>query len=271
MAKVKFDPKSPDMTIVRSVVIQRLREDSSFNYLDSTGAGFLPYVDVSGSDISKFCFLAHDVCWRFLCNGILAPGASGHGQDNPELPSFHLTPFGRTFINTGEWPVYDPDSYLARIAARVGTPDQTALAYLRESLASFERGSLVASTVMLGIGAERVFLLICEAACAALSNASEQETVTKLLRHFPIKPKLEWLRRKFTELQTNPPKGFPDNASLVVTGIYDLLRTQRNDQGHPREVPPRPEPEDVYSMLQLFPRYMQAAEAVRDALKQAKI
>jgi hypothetical protein len=271
MAKVKFDFKKPDMTIVRSLVIQRLREHSSFNCLDATGIGFLPYVDMSGSDISRFGFLARDVCWQFLCNGILAPGAAGQGQDNPELPSFHLTAFGRTYINTGEWPVYDPDSYLARIAATVGTPDQTALAYLRESLASFERGGFVASAVMLGIAAERVFLLICEATCTALSNPTEQKKVTTLLKRFPIKPKLEWLHREFTELQTNPPKGFPDNASLVVTGIYDLLRTQRNDLGHPREVPPRPEPEEVYNSLQLFPRYMQAAEAVRDALRQAKI
>ena len=268
MAKIQFDFKNPDMSVVRSVVIRRLREDPGFRQLDQTGAGFMPYVEMSGSEISKFGFLANEVCWQFLCSGILAPG---NESADDQLPLIHLTFFGRSFVETGEWPVHDPRAYLARMASRVSVPDETAVAYLTESLNSFEHGSYVASAVMLGIAAERVFLLICEATCGALSSSSEQQAFEKLLSRLPIKPKLDWLHRKFTELQKSAPAGFPDNASLMVTGIYDLLRAQRNDLGHPRDRPPRLTPEDVFDGLQLFPRYLQAAESVRLALGAAKI
>jgi hypothetical protein len=42
-----------------------------------------------------------------------------------------------------------------------------------------------------------------------------------------------------------------------------VLRSQRNDLGHPRELPPQLEREEVFANLQVFPRFYQTAEAVR--------
>jgi hypothetical protein len=55
------------------------------------------------------------------------------------------------------------------------------------------------------------------------------------MERYPIKPKLDWLHAKFSELQRSGPPGLPNNACFMVTAIYDLLRTQRNELGHPRD------------------------------------
>lgn len=49
---------------------------------------------------------------------------------------------------------------------------------------------------------------------------------------------------------------------MVIT-IYDLMRCQRNEVGHPRATPPAISREDAFVNLQVFPRYYQTAEEVR--------
>lgn len=261
MAKVDFNFKNPDLTIVRHVVIQRLRDDTSWNELDSKGQGFLPYVEEQ--QISQFAYYANEVCWHFLTTGVLAPGID---PLNNKLPFFHLTSFGKVFVKTGEWPVYDEYEYLVRLGQLTRDPDLTVIGYLTESLRSFERGNFVAASVMLGIAAERVFVLLCEATLKSLSDGAEKATFGKVMERYQIKPKLDWLHAKFGELQKSGRPGFPDNACLTVTAIYDLLRVQRNDLGHPRETPPSPHPESVLVSLQVFPRFFEAAEVIRKTL-----
>ena len=55
-------------------------------------------------------------------------------------------------------------------------------------------------------------------------------------------------------------------GTLAVTAIYDLLRSQRNDLGHPRDLPPTVEREEVFANLQIFPRFYETAEQLRTYL-----
>lgn len=54
----------------------------------------------------------------------------------------------------------------------------------------------------------------------------------------------------------------------MVTAIYDFMRCQRNDLGHPRATPPNVSREDAFVNLQIFPRYYQTAEEVRRFLSE---
>ena len=140
------------------------------------------------------------------------------------------------------------------------------MAYLAEGLETLRKGNLVASTVMLGIAAERVFLLLCESLEAALANAGEKATFAKLLARFSMKPKLDWVHNKIQQVQKQSSAGFPDNATIMIVAIYDLMRSQRNELGHPRELPPRVKREDAFVNLQIFPRYYETAEETRKFL-----
>ena len=57
----------------------------------------------------------------------------------------------------------------------------------------------------------------------------------------------------------------------MVTQVYDLIRAQRNDLGHPREDPPRLSREDANAHLQVFQTYYAKAEALRSFLGANKI
>jgi hypothetical protein len=268
MSRPRFDPNNPDRTIVRHMVIRRLREEQSWRTFTAPEVGFQAYVDIEPGSLSHFSYLAREVWWQLLCTGILAPGKD---PTNADLPDFHLTPLGEAFIQSGEWPVYDPESYLARLNASIPIPDATVLAYLAESLRSFERGNFVASTIMVGIAAERAFILLCDSMLNALADVKERSVLSKKMERYQMKPKLDWVHAKLLAMQKKPPLGLPDNAVIATTAIYDLLRCQRNDLGHPQPKPPTLSPEQVLNYLLVFPGFYRTVESVRGVLKNASI
>jgi len=241
--------------------------DVAWRQLDPTGDGFAPYVEYVGQTQQHgrhlLLFLAQEVFWQLIVEGILAPGMD---PNNLHLPWFHITGHGREVLAAGESQPYDPTGYLARLRDRIPVPDTTVTAYLAESLETFRKGNYVPSTVMLGIAAERVFLLLCDSLAAALSNASEKAAFTKMLGRFPMKPKLDWVQNKIQQVQHLAPAGFPANATIMLIAIYDLMRCQRNELGHPREAPPNVKRQDAFVNLQIFPRYYEIAEEMHTFL-----
>jgi hypothetical protein len=143
--------------------------------------------------------------------------------------------------------------------------------YLAESLSTFRRGNLVSSAVMLGIAAERVFLLLCESVSDSLRDPREASGFKKICERFPMKPKLDWIGEKFQQPAVRELDGFPDTAQVSILAVYDLLRVQRNELGHPNPAPPAVDREDVFSNLQVFARYYETVEKIRALLERAKI
>jgi hypothetical protein len=80
-----------------------------------------------------------------------------------------------------------------------------------------------------------------------------------------MKPKLDWAHAKLQDLDMRRKQlpDYPESAPLMITGIYDLIRHQRNDLGHPRDLPPRLERARVESHLTLFSEYYHGAEELR--------
>jgi hypothetical protein len=264
MDKIPFDPNKPDLEAIRQIIFARLQRESGWKSLDHAGEGFSSYVEYAGHPSpDKLAFFALQAFWQLVNEGILAPGSSGQ---SPNLPWFHVTEYGKAVIQSGAFNPHDPTGYLDRIKQKVTNPDATVLAYLAESLNSLRHGTPVASTVMLGIAAERVFILVSEALENALSDTNEKASLGKILRRYQMKPKLDWVHKKIQEIQDKGIRGFPDNATLMVTAMYDLIRCQRNELGHPRKTPPNVTKEDAFVNLQIFPRYYETAEVVRDFL-----
>jgi hypothetical protein len=142
-----------------------------------------------------------------------------------------------------------------------------------EALETFIRGNTVASMVMMGVAAERAFNLLADSVVSRLHDPNETQTLENLLSRFQMKPKVDWIHEKFRKVQATKPKapGFPDNATLMVTAIYDMIRCQRNDLGHPRDLPPVMSREDAYANLLIFPRFYESSERVRAVLAQTTI
>lgn len=256
--KIPYDPRNPDFEAVRQIFFAWLRADPRASQLPIGGEGLQEFVDwVGPKDPQILAFHAVEVFWRLLVEGIVAPGMD---SSNMNLPWFHLTAYGRKVIAAEPGHPHDLEGYLARIRKGSAAPDGTVLAYITESLTTFRQGSVVAAAVMLGIAAERVFLLVCDALCQSLADPNEKLRLEGILERFPMKPKLDWVHSKLLGVQARRVAGFPESAVLMVTAIYDLLRAQRNDLGHPREIPPQLDREEVFASLQVFPRFYQTSD-----------
>lgn len=262
---VPYDPAHPDLAAVRRIFFDWLRSDPNANQLNPTGAAYEPFVEYANNNRQPQVLAFHvtEVFWQLLVEGIVAPGMN---SSNPNLPWFHVTEYGKKVLGAEVGHPHDEAGYLARVRTRVPQPDRTVLAYLAEAVTAFRRGTPVASTVMLGIAAERVFLMVCDSLLASLRDASERAAFGGVLQRFPMKPKLDWVHAKVLDLQNRRTPGLPDDVSLMVTAVYDFLRAQRNDLGHPRDAPPNVDREDAFVNLQMFPRYYQTAEELRQFL-----
>lgn len=270
MPGIPFSPNSPDLEAVRQIIFERLLREPNWGSISRTGEGYEPYLEYRGSfnpgeARNALIFAAEEVFWQLFIEGIIAPGMDA---SNLDWPRFHVTRHGREVLKSGPGNPHDPTGYLRRLAEKVPQADPTVLAHLNESLNSFRHGDRVASTLLLGIAAERVFLLLCESLAAALISPAEAKGFGKVLDRFPMKPKLDWVHQKIQSIRA---PGFPENANIMVTAIYDFVRTQRNDLGHPRETPPAVTQEDAFVNLQVFPRYYETAEEVRTFLATNKV
>ncbi len=262
--KIPFDPERADVETARQIVFARLRADPGWRCVDKTGDGFTPFVEYLGREGRwRLVTLASEVFWLLVCEGILCPGMD---YNNPDLPWFHVTAYGLKVLSSPAPQPYDPSSYLSIVRTRVPSPDPTVIAYVAESLETFRKGELVASTVMLGIAAERVFLLLCDSLQSALAIPAERSAFNKLLGRFSMKPKLDWVHEKIQRIQKRSPAGFPENATVMAVATFDPMRSQRNELGHPRETPSHVTREDAFVNLQIFPRYYEIAEETRTFL-----
>ena len=217
MSKIPFDPAHPSVDAVRRIVFERLKGDPGWHQLDAGAGGFDPYVEYHGKPHSGVLALhSREVFWQLVNEGILSPG---YNSSNLDLPWFRVTEYGRRVLETDPPSPHDPTAYLEFVSRRIESPDATAIAYLAESVGAFRKGSIIASVVMLGVTAERVFDLVCEAMHAALKDTKEQKQLGKLLERMPMKPKLGWVHTKLQTLQPKKLSGFPDQAPMMITVI----------------------------------------------------
>jgi hypothetical protein len=278
MAKLQYDPRNPSPTVLRQAVFARLRngwaqaERADFNgrMLREAFEGVVDFVEPGPPGPaweSDFVQAVYSLLWQLVIEGVIRPGSS-----SLDFPFITVTEYGKRVINNENAHPHDVERFLNQI--RNGQLiDPTVEAYLVESLHSFRQNQLVASAVLLGVAAERTFLVIAKALLEALKNANEQAKFKKLLDRQPMKPKQDWVHAKLLELDENRrklPDDFPESTPLMVTGIYDLIRQQRNDLGHPRDVPPKMERGQLEANLFLFSQYYRSAEQLHSYLTSHK-
>ncbi len=271
MTKLQYDPRNPSPTVLRQAVFARLRigweqvERADYNG-HTLRQGFDPVIDFlepsppMPSWEGSFLEAVYSLLWQLVAEGVIRPGSQ-----SMDFPFITVTEYGKRVINNDNAHPHDVERFLNQI--RNGQQiDPTVEAYLVESLHSFRQNRLVASAVLLGVAAERTFLVIAEALLEGLKDPNEISKFQKLLARQSMKPKQDWVHRKLLELDENRKRladDFPESTALMVTGIYDLIRQQRNELGHPRDFPPKMERGQLEASLFLFSNFYRNAEQLR--------
>lgn len=253
--------QSDAMDVVRQAFLQRLKQESNFRNIRDSDNGFQRYVGFDERDETTFRQYVLDVLWELVAQGVIAPGTD---KGQPDWKWFHVTDYGKRVLLEPAFDPHDPAEYLRRLEHNVNNPDPTVLTFLREALDCFTRGTLVASVVMLGVAAEQIFLLICDSLLHSLQDENEKKKFDKIRQRNAMKPKLDWVAEKLQRIQTpSRMKNLPEDVDIMILGIYNMIRCQRNEMGHPRSSPPSAARDTVFGYLRIFPSYYATAEKVR--------
>jgi hypothetical protein len=211
--------------------------------------------------------LIREITWALAIQGIIVPGIDNRTQTN--LPWLHVTEYGKRCLASGEFLPHDVQRYLERLREEVSTLDSVALMYLTESLQCFRSGNYLASGFMLGVAAERGVLVLSEAVAQAIADPGRKAKFEGDIRARPIKKVHKAVWNKIDPIMEQLPPRLADIIPVQLDGIYQLIRQNRNDAGHPTgRVIGR---EEANALLQLFPTYVRTVYTLIGWLSQNRI
>jgi len=209
-------------------------------------------VKLDEADVARIEQIIHEL----YMGGVLVPGVRPKTNVVMQsatliFPHYHLTEYGEKVLSEDEYQPYDPDGYLARVKDEIPGIDEVIVRYLEECLSCFRKNLLLAAAVMLGGAAEKAILLLVQAYGDSLSDSGEKEQYEKETKSFIINRKWKALWDRLEPLASSLPNGLGDDLGTILERVFDIIRSTRNEAGHPtgRLI----EKETVHANLLLFP------------------
>lgn len=170
-----------------------------------------------------------ELFWSFIIQGIIMPGAN---EQNPNLPFFTLTEYGRMVVANKDPVPHDPDSFLVHIKRVAPNLDEVALFYLAEGLECFQRGTYTASVVMLGVASEKLIFDLAESVQNALTG-NESDNLLRVIEIGRISRIYEETMKRLSPRINKLPTSMSDGLESQIDGVFTTIRTHRNQAGHP--------------------------------------
>jgi hypothetical protein len=205
--------------------------------------------------------LVREVFWDLFRQGVITLGLN---DSNREFPFFKVSQFGKRILeNENTYFFHDLSTYTTLIKSNVPHINDITLLYLQEAMQSFKSGCMLAATVMLGVASEHSFLLLLETAeansnyGARFSGAAKERSLLQKFRKF--KTALDH------HVLADVPGDVKEDIDIDFAGILSVIRTFRNESGHPSgKILGR---EQTYVLLQMFVPYCKKIYQLIDFFK----
>ena len=200
--------------------------------------------ELSRNDANLF----QEVFWALFREGITTLGMD---DANPSFPFYRVTEYGRKILsNQDPYFFTDVSDYERILKSRIPQIDDVTTVYVKEAVQTFKIGSVLSSSVMIGVASEHTFNRLVEMVQA---NATHRSKFAKVYKEAQILRRLNAFKSTIdnhSEL-TNPI--IREDLDTRFLGIISLIRTFRNEAGHPTgKIIDR---EQAYVNLQLFIPY----------------
>ena len=198
---------------------------------------------------------------------IIVPGDLRQVVPNNTMcwPPYRVTAYGEKVLSTPEYVPHDPSGYLARLKNEISAIDDVVILYLEEALGCFQANYLFASAVMLGCAAEKAMLQLIEAFGISITDSQKKIKYEKETKSWIIKKKYDALWKWLEPLANNLPNDLADDLHTILDRVFDLIRTTRNDAGHPTGK--KIERDTIRANFILFPKYCKRVYALMEYFK----
>ncbi|OHA94090.1 MAG: hypothetical protein A3G47_02330 [Candidatus Zambryskibacteria bacterium RIFCSPLOWO2_12_FULL_39_45] len=204
-------------------------------------------------ELMKVHSVAREIVQELINAGYVYPGTA---QDqNSDLPWLTVTQYGMEAFLAEDWLPYDPEGYVRAFKAKVPTIDDITLAYIGEAVAGYNRRHLLSATITLGVASENLMLLLIEAYTDWIPDATRQASFQKKVADRFISIQYKEFKKEFLNDVKSLPKEFQSDWETYLDGVFNFVRLNRNDAGHPtgRQF----DAKVVYANLQVFAEYAQ--------------
>lgn len=170
-----------------------------------------------------------EILWDLIIERVLTIG----DYQNDSWPHFSLTEYGEKVIKSNKPVPNDTNGYLNRIKKEIPDLDSVIEIYLSESIRTYNINQLLSATITLGCASEKALLLLIETYRDTFKDNTKQEKFIKKTKGKFIKIQFEEFDKDFTGIMGQLPYDLKDNYRNTLTGIFEMIRRNRNLAGHP--------------------------------------
>lgn len=241
--------------IIRSHLIEYIKRsrEGQFDVIGTLKGYFADKsIELDEQDLRRVQQIIHE----FYHEGIIIPGTKIRANTISQggtlfFPHYQLTEYGEAVVDSEEYQPHDPEGYLSRLKLDIPEIDEVIIRYLEESLSCYRKNLLFAAAVMLGCAAEKAVLLLVQAYGVSLSDSEDKKKYEKETKSFIISQKWKALWKRLEPTSTLLPESLGEDLGTILERVFDIIRTTRNDAGHPTGK--TIERETVHANLLLFP------------------
>lgn len=176
----------------------------------------------------------HEIFHEMYIEGIVASGSPGAtGYDSMGWPFFYVTEYGLRALSDAEYQPHDPEGFIEHFSRAVPQAHSDVTRYLSESLNCFRQRLLLASAVMLGCASEKAILELIETFASAIQDQKNRDKFKSEVNGKMISRKYDALWKRLEPIASRLPGDLGDDLKSMLDGSFHLIRTTRNDAGHP--------------------------------------
>ncbi|MPW24331.1 hypothetical protein GC105_00800 [Alkalibaculum sp. M08DMB] len=205
------------------------------------------------------------VIWELVCQQILYIDLAQNNYSGNQGFTFDITEYGQKVLANGNPIPHDPEGYLDYLQHEIPDIDSVIYTYVAESIHAYNINLLLSATTAIGCASEKALLLLIEAYIPFLPTEKERVGFVQKTKGKFIKNQFEEFQKSLGGQKGRIHKELVDGIDIVISGIFELLRQNRNSAGHPtgKEM----KKENVYASLQIFITYCKRIYSLMEFFK----